>query len=846
MIFKSIFVYPKYPENLQRLYELASNLWSTWDYEAIGLFYRVDARLFREVNHNPLKLLHSLSKEKLQALSNDKGFIVELEKVWEKFQNYLQHAGSLKDECVSECNFEQDEVIAYFSMEFGLHESIHIYAGGLGVLAGDFLKGASDSGMPVIGIGLLYKFGYFTQHIDMNGHQQEVFNKFENHFIPVKELHDLQGNWAHIKIRILDEDVKVKLWKIDIGKSKLILLDTDIEDNPSHLRDITNELYASDREKRIQQELVLGIGGIKALDLLGIKTKIYHFNEGHSAFAIIGRLQDLMINKKFSFSEAKAIIRASTVFTTHTPVIAGNENFDTDLVKKYLEPTVKEMGLAFEKIAQLGYVNDNTKVFWLPAFAMQFSRYVNGVSNQHTQMSRKMWAGIFPERPIVEIPITAITNGVHMSWISPPFGDMFNRYLGPHHAHRGKRKDVWKNVYNIPDEELWEEHRRNKRDLINFIRRQFQPLAGEYSRTKNPNVNLSLNTDYLTIVFARRFAAYKRPTLILKDKERFKEILTNPAKPVQMIFAGKAHPADQQSKEMIKEIIDFAKEYNIEDRVIFLENYDMNIARHLYWGADVWLNNPAPDMEASGTSGMKAAMNGVLHLSTLEGWWPEGYNGRNGWAITAGTRYNKADLQETADANQLYYLLENEITKLYYNHNDTDVPETWVAMMKDSIISACQDFNMNRMLCDYLEKSYIPAMKDSACISDDDYKVLKQAVQEEKDVLKHWNNIKITSFSTNIEKKGHLTEGENVEVECCVRFGEAQPELFRVELFYMYDKNKTYKILPMESTHLRDDVMHYNYSLAIERYGTQNLNVRIKPANAIVQDIHPELIKWKD
>ena len=272
----------------------------------------------------------------------------------------------------------------------------------------------------------------------------------------------------------------------------------------------------------------------------------------------------------------------------------------------------------------------------------------------------------------------------------------------------------------------------------------------------------------------------------------------------------------------------------------------MNIARHLYWGADVWLNNPAQDMEASGTSGMKAAMNGVLHLSTLEGWWPEGYNGRNGWAITAGTRYNKADLQETADANQLYDLLENEITKLYYNHNDTDIPETWVAMMKDSIISACQDFNMSRMLCDYLEKSYIPAMKDSARISDDDYKVLKQAVQEEKDVLKHWNNIKITSFSTNIEKKGHLTEGENVEVECCVRFGEARPELFRVELFYMYDKNKTYKILPMESTHLRDGVMHYNYSLAIERYGTQNLNVRIKPANAIVQDIHPELIKWKD
>jgi len=807
-------------------------------------------------------------------LSSDKGFLSELERVWEKFQNYLQYPGTFKDEYASECNFEQNEVIAYFSMEFGLHESIQIYAGGLGVLAGDFLKGASDLGMPVIGIGLLYKFGYFTQHIDIKGSQQETFNRFETHLIPVKELRDSQGNWAHIKVKILDEDVKVKLWKIDVGKAKLILLDTDIEDNPSHLRDITNELYASDREKRIQQELVLGVGGIKALELLGIKAKIYHFNEGHSAFAIIERLRDLMTDKKFSFPEAKAIIRASTVFTTHTPVIAGNENFNTDLVKKYLQGKVKAMGLVFDKVARLGYVNGDTDVFWLPAFAMQFSRYVNGVSKQHAQMSRKMWSAIFPEVPMMEIPIKAITNGVHISWVSPPFDELFNRYLRPHYVHCDKKGDVWKTIYDIPDEELWEEHRRNKRDLINFIRRQFNPvrndtlpfgrvknptelsngvndsatggLAEEYSNIKKPNVNLSLNTDYLTIVFARRFAAYKRPTLILKDKERFSKILTNSTKPVQMIFAGKAHPADKASKEMIKEIIDFAKDFNVEDRVIFLENYDMNIARHLYWGADVWLNNPAEEMEASGTSGMKAAMNGVLHLSTLEGWWPEGYNGNNGWAITAGARYSRADLQAEADANQLYDLLENEITELYYCRNDTDIPDSWVTMMKDSITSVCQNFNMNRVLRDYLEKFYIPAVKDSARMSDDNYKSLKQAIQEEKEVLRHWHDIKITSFSTSIEEKARLTEGESVEVECGVQFGQAQPELFSVELFYMYDNNKTYKILPMESTRKHSDGVYYRHSLALEGYGSQTLNVRIKPANAIVQDIYPELIKWKD
>jgi len=849
MVFKSIFVYPSYPENLQHLYELAFNLWSTWNYDAIDLFYRVDARVFREVNHNPLELLHSLSKERLNDLSGDEGFLSELEKVWEKFQNYLQYAGTFKNEYSGECNFGQNDAVAYFSMEFGLHESIHTYAGGLGVLAGDFLKGASDLGLPVVGIGLLYRFGYFTQHIDMNGHQQEVFSKFENHLIPVIELHDSQGNWAHINVKLLDEDVKVKLWKIDVGKSKLVLLDTDIEDNPPHLRDITNELYAGDREKRIQQELVLGFGGIKALELLGINARIYHFNEGHSAFAIIGRLRDLMIDRKFSFAEAKSIIRTSTVFTTHTPVIAGNENFDTDLVKRYLQPSVKEIGLGLDTILRLGYVNGSSDVFWLPAFAMQFSRYVNGVSNQHAEMSRKMWAAVFPERPVAEIPIIPITNGVHTSWISQPFTDMFNRYLRPHYVHCGKGEDVWKNVYNIPDEELWEEHRRNKRDLINFIRRRFNQqssLIGEYSHNKKPNVNLSLNTDFLTIVFARRFASYKRPTLILKDKERLGKILTNPAKPVQMIFAGKAHPADRQSKLLIKQIIDFAREYNVEDRVIFLENYDMNIARHLCWGADVWLNNPARDMEASGTSGMKAAMNGVLHLSTLEGWWLEGYNGRNGWAVTAGTRYNKPDLEETADANQLYDLLENEITELYYSRNDTDIPEAWVAMMKDSISSVCQDFNMNRMLCDYLEKSYIPAMKDSARISDDNYQLLKQAVRKEKELSKHWDKIKITSFSTNTEKEDCLTEGRNVEVECGVQFDEASPELFRVELFYMYDQDSAYKILPMELTHRRGDITYYKHSLEVEGYGSQSLNVRIKPENAIVQDIHPELIKWKD
>ena len=848
MTFKKIFVYPKYPDNLQHLYELAYNLWTIWNYDALNLFYRIDTRLFREVNHNPVKFLHSLTKEKLRALASDKEFLFELENIWEKFQRYRRHSGAFKDLCSEKRDFGQDDIIVYFAMEFGLHESIPIYAGGLGVLSGDFLKGTSDLDLPVTGIGLLYKFGYFTQYIDFHGYQQEFFAPFENHLIPIRELHDSKGNWAHVDVRILNEDVKVKLWKIDVGKSQLILLDTDIEENPSHLRDITNELYVADREKRIQQELVLGIGGIRALNALDINAKVYHFNEGHSAFAVIGRLQDLMQNKKFSFSEAKAIIKASTVFTTHTPVIAGNENFDTYLVKKYLQPTLKEIGLDFDEIAPLAYVNGNTKVFWLPALAIHFSRYVNAVSPRHAQVSRKIWAGIFPERPIVEIPITSITNGAHMSWISPAFTDLFNRYLGPNYMVRGKKEHIWQNIYDIPDEELWEEHRKNKKDLLNFIRRKLaeQVAIGGYPRVITTNPNQPLNPDCLTMVFARRFAAYKRPTLLLRDKERFRKILTDAAKPVQVIFAGKAHPADQQSKELIKEVIDYAKEYQLEDRMIFLQDYDINMARHLYWGADVWLNNPIPDMEACGTSGMKAAMNGVLHLSTLEGWWQEGYNGRNGWAITAGKFYKTEVLQDTADANQLYDLLEHEVIELYYDRNESDIPQTWVRMMKEAIFSVCQNFNTNRMLCDYLTRFYIPSKETSARISENDYKLLKQAIREEKEILKYWDNIEITSFSTNIEKKDHFTEADQVEIQCTVQFGGASPELFIVELFYMFDQESGYRILPMKSTQLQNGTMYYSHSLEIERYGPQSLNVRIKPANETVQDMHHELIKWND
>lgn len=848
MRFKSIFVCPRYPEKLKRLYMLACNLWCTWDYDAVNLFYRIDTPLFREVNHNPLRFLHSLSKKRLDALAEDDGFLFEFEKVWDKFQHYLKFAGTFKDECSGKCDVGEEDTIAYFSMEFGLHECIPIYAGGLGVLSGDFLKGASDLGLPVVGIGLLYKHGYFTQHIDHNGYQQEVFTRFENHPIPIRELHDADGNCAHVNVPVLGEDVKVKLWNIDVGKARLILLDTNLEDNPPHLRDITSELYISDTNNRLQQELILGIGGIRALELMGIAPKIYHFNEGHSALAVIGRLQMFMKDKKFSFSEATALIRASTVFTTHTPVIAGNEHYDTELLASYLKPLLAECHIPFERIAEYGYVDGNKDVFWFPAFAIRFSSHVNAVSKQHAEVSRKMWAGLFPEMTPAEIPIKPVTNGVHTSWISQTFTDMFNRYLGPEYIHFGKREEVWDKIYRIPDEELWDAHRRNKKDMVNFVRRRFarKMVAGGYSQARLLSGKKALNSDYLTIVFARRFAGYKRPTLILKDKERFRRILTNEDKPVQIIFAGKAHPADEASKAMIKEVIDFAREYNVEDRVIFLENYDINVARHLHWGADIWLNNPIERMEASGTSGMKAAMNGVLHLSTLEGWWIEGYNGRNGWAVTAGSLYNRPEMKELADANEIYSLLEHEIADLYYNRNESDIPEAWVRMMKESTHSICRDFNMNRMICDYLNVLYIPSKEQSDLIESNNYRTLKKAVKEEKKVLDNWEAITLKSFSISAEKKDQFTEGEKLQVKCGVDFGTAPSEAFKVELYYIFDEDRNFTILPMALAERSNGFAYFTYPLEIKGYGSQSLNARIKPANEIVADIHPELVKWKD
>jgi len=844
MILKNIFVYPRLPDNLKKLHTLAYNLWCTWNYDAIRLFYRIDGPLFRAVNHNPVQFLLSLPTERIAQLSGDRSFLFELDKVWQRFEEYMQYNEQFRT--AKGGALAPTDIVAYFAMEFGLHECIPIYGGGLGVLSGDFLRAASDLNVPLVGIGLIYKYGYFTQRIGLHGEQEELFREFNNHFIPMREVRCPEGEKAYLEMRILDQPVKIKLWEMDVGKTRLILLDTDIEENPPHLRDITHELYVADRTKRLQQELVLGIGGITALERLGIQPRIYHINEGHSTFLIIARLQRLMNRDRLSFMEAKAVIRASTVFTTHTPVIAGNENFDIDMVRQYFEREVEPLNVPWDDLIAHGFIDTEKRVFWLPAFAMRFSSHVNAVSRLHRDVSRRMWSSLFPDRPETEIPVGYVTNGVHHSWISEPVGQLLERHIGPDYIRCADRPDRWAEALGIEDEELWQAHHRNKQSLITFIRKKLADdlAARGYIDPKILRLTRALNPEYLTIVFARRFARYKRPTLILRDKDRLAKILSSSTKPVQLIFAGKAHPADSLGKSMIKEIVDFAKAYQLEDRVVFLENYDINIARHLVWGADVWLNNPVRENEASGTSGMKAALNGVLNLSVLDGWWPEAYNGKNGWAITGAGYHSQPEMQEAAEATQIYDLIEESITDLYYDRDEAGVPARWVDMMKESIHSVGCRFNMGRVFAEYIDKLYMPAGSALDALTRENYASLRRALQTTQEVQRYWERIAIDNLDTSVDKKEVVSEGERIAVTCEVHLNSAPPELFTVELFCVLHDQNEHWVIPMRPRNTGTTPVVFECDLDMAGRGLFSVNARVKPVSPILQDLYPEWVKW--
>ena len=840
MEFKRIFVYPKYPQNLHRLFDLAYNLWSFWDAEATGLFRRIDPAAFRADQENPVRFLHNVPQGRLEELSNDEAFLSDLDRIWDRYSHYLTQRVALP-------SLLEHGSVAYFSMEFGFYQ-VPNYAGGLGILSGDHLKGASDLGIPLVGVGLYYRYGYFNQRINVSGFQDEVYRENDIVYLPIREVKTDEGRPVTVTLSIGGEPVIIKLWYMQVGRVRLILLDTNVPENSLESRSITDYLYDADRDKRIRQEIVLGYGGMRALEAIGERPDVYHLNEGHSAFLILERLKGLITQGGHSWEEAFALVRSSTVFTTHTPVESGNESFPLEMLKEYLGHDVEQLGIPFDRFADLGALHDK-QTFWLPAFAMRLSQYVNGVSKIHGEVSRRLWKAVFPNRMITEVPIAHITNGVHYSWLSDEMEDLLEQYVGSEYRYAGAKEVGLERIRHIPDELIWEAHMKRKRDVVAFLRRA---VAARYAKSglssaKVRRANEVLNANFLTIGFARRFAAYKRPNLILKDRDRLKQILTDPKLPVQLVFAGKAHPADMIGKNMIKEIIDFAREYQVEDRVVFVENYDRNVAYHLVQGTDVWLNNPVKPLEASGTSGIKAAMNGSLNLSVLDGWWPECYNSHNGWAITVGDFHEKPEMRDLAEANQIYELLEEEIAALYYERDEHDIPRKWIQMMKEAVYTSLQGFNINRMLNQYCSLCYGPALERFRQLVKDDGAFLKRSAERYRALVSLWDKVYVKDVFSDLDNRTILFSGDEGRFTCFVYLDDADPSLFDVEVFYAHSRNEKRTIERLEFRKaFADKTAQYEGTLTLQASGSQEVSVRLVPHDEEIRMLYPDLIKWKD
>lgn len=825
--FKEFYVKPQLPEKLKKLNELAQNIWSTWDSDAYRLFSRIDPKLFRKYNHNPIKLMEKVPQSRWQELENDKGFIHEMETVYKMFIAYLSFHPEKNQ---GGTGLTKDDVIAYFSMEYGLHELLPIYSGGLGILSGDHLKGSSDMGIPLIGFGLLYRVGYFSQRIDTDGSQLASYP--ENDWIskPIKTLKDENGKDLVVKFQIRGEDIFAKVWEVKVGNVSLYLLDSNIEENNQFYKTITDDLYVADQAKRILQEIFLAYGSIEVMKKLNIKPKIFHLNEGHSAFLIIKRLNDLINEQKFTFEEASEIVKSSTVFTTHTPVPAGNERFDMNLIEYFLKDKIEALGISFAEFSEYAKLQ-NSNFFWMPVLAIKFSDYINGVSKLHSKVSKKMWQELFPDYFIDEIPIKAITNGVHIqTWLSRTNTRLFDRYIGNDYKHMSGNKKMWENVLEIPNIEIWEAHQRRKEQMIGFLRERLikSLIYTPYFSQKSGKANNILNHNKLIIGFARRFATYKRATLILKDPERLIKILKNPKMPVQFIFAGKAHPADNDGQDLIRKIVEFAQNNNLEDKFVFIEDYDMNIARHIVQGVDVWLNNPIKPNEASGTSGMKAGLNGVLNFSVLDGWWPECYNPKNGWAINAGENVENQEIRDKLEANQIYDLIENEIAPLYYTRDKNGIPMQWVNMIKQSIYDVGKNFNIHRMLNDYCEKFYIPASKKINTITADNYKKLKEITKFDKTIYENWDKINFVKVNLGLEENSVLSSGETVTVKTEIDVANIDTQYLKVEVMYRYNRND-YSIIPLEMVGKKDSIVSYSGNIQVKSSGKQFINLRIRP-----------------
>lgn len=844
-------VIPSLPGPLEPLRDLVNNLWWSWTPDAIDLFRRLDLDLWESCEHNPVKMLGSIDQERLLALAEDDSYLSHLKRVQEALACYLSAPAWYQKHCPSWRNF----AIGYFSLEYGVTECLPIYSGGLGVLAGDHLKSASDLGLPLVAVGLLYRWGYFHQRLNIDGHQREEMRENDLHNLPIRPVRDAAGEHVSIRVDLPGRAVIARIWLAQVGRVPLYLLDANVPENTPADREMTAQLYSGDTDMRIRQEILLGMGGLRALLALGIAPYLHHLNEGHSAFLGLERLRWAKENLGLGWEEAIEATASGNIFTTHTPVPAGIDHFKPDLLRHYFTQYAREMGVDVERVLALGRSNpgDANEDFSMAVLALNLSRYANGVSRLHGEVARTMWGHLWPDVPAAEIPIGHVTNGVHVrSWVSRDMAQLYDRYLGSRWARDNQDPGPWERVFSIPDEELWRTHERRRERLVAFARRRLeqQLLERGLSRLEVEVAREALDPDALTIGFARRFATYKRATLLFRDLERLKAILLDKDRPVNLIFAGKAHPADEGGKALIREIIHAVQRQGLRRRVLFLEDYNVNVARYLVQGVDLWLNTPRRPMEASGTSGMKASLNGALNCSVLDGWWVEGYDPSLGWAIGAGEDYPESAYatQDAVEANALYTLLEKEIVPIFYNRGRDGLPRDWIRMMKAAIAAHGPFFNTNRMLVNYWENCYFPAATKLQAFRRDDAERGKALARWKADVRREWPSVSVEQCSHS--PMHELSCGEPLTVEATVRLAALVPEDVSVECYYgKVDSEGTIRdarVLPMDLVaRTTDDRYRYTGTVPCASSGEHGYTIRVLPHHRdLVYSSELHLIRW--
>ncbi|XHC25545.1 alpha-glucan family phosphorylase [Phycisphaerales bacterium ac7] len=788
---RSFRVVPNLPKQLEPLREIAHNLWWTWHPEAVELFVRLDRELWESTGHNPVKLLGSLDQQRLERIAQDRSFLHALSLVHSRFAEHKeratwfdrQHADLLK----SRAGSDEAVRIAYFSAEFGLTECFQIYSGGLGVLAGDHLKSSAELGIPLCGVGLLYRCGYFHQYLNADGYQQETYPDLDFPNQPIRRLIDPETNEQYrVKVELPGREVTVGIWQCDVGRVPLYLLDTNFPENNRADRDITKNLYGGDVEMRIQQEIILGIGGTRALAKIGERPTVYHINEGHAAFLSLERIRTLREQHGVSFEAAREAAAANNVFTTHTPVPAGIDRFSPDLVERYLGHTLAGLGTNLDHLLSLGRANpfDRDEFFSMAILALRCSQFANGVSKLHGHVSRDMWRHIWPEVPEQEVPIGHVTNGVHArSWISRDLSQIYDRYLGHEWQLDAMDHKLYSAVNDIPDEELWSFRQQRRQSLITWCRNRIRTQLTERNATPDEieTATGALDPNVFTIGFARRFATYKRGTLLMSDVDRLRRLFTNHDRPVQLLIAGKAHPADRPGKELIRELVKLSESEPAFRRIVFLEDYDMDVARRMIQGCDLWLNTPRRGMEASGTSGMKAAMNGCINCSILDGWWDEAYRPELGFAIGKGEYYDDHAMEDAIESRALYDLLERQILPEFYSRNQSGVPKTWIARVKACMRHLTPEFSTNRMVADYTDQYYVRA---HAIGRDLHAEGLRGATELSQQVgrLRHlWQQVAVKRVETDAIASMPITS--TVRVNASIQLGELRPNEVRVQLY---------------------------------------------------------------